>query len=744
MKRTGTTTKTLALEIEDLHQSARDAATPEAAVEFAVEARKKSLSLLNKTKPGSNVFHEVQTGYALSLLRLGIRLRDVGNLGQAEMTLLEALELYRSLDNQTYIMHSLHSLGMTYWRQLKKSESLETLLQALSLAEKPQTAISRSRILNSIGLTMADMNEPHKAIEYHKEALLLTLNEDDKLLTAQTMSFLGLAFRNTADYSSAIEYYTKSLQIFINLQDFLQIIAIYDSIGQVYFLLKRYEDALTFYLNGLSIQQEHFPNREIPGLLSNIGAVYHQLGNINLAVEYFRRAQIYFERKNEISNQAIVAMNIGIILLESKQYNDALQYFEKSLDFLTSTDSKKEIVGCLFNLGRLYSVLDIEYSIDESYKNLALDYFTRALALSEELDSLHLIYESHEELYKFHKQINNLEQALYHFEQYHQFETKVFNAESNTKLNNLHIIHQVEKSKQEAEFYRQLTIELSKKNEQLEHLNTEKNMFLGIAAHDLKNPLMNISMIARILADTDEMKMAEVREFATDIRSTSVQMFELIKNLLDVNAIESNALMITNEVFEFVPLVQRLTRLWQHRALKKEIRLVFTEPENQISCYADSMLTYQIMENLLSNAIKYSPFGTTVHVRLSMVNYDSKQNVRFEVQDEGPGITEEDKLKLFNKCARLSAHPTDGEHSTGLGLAIVKKIAEAMPQHSEGTMQVLGRLLGLVALGLLAACASAEAPAARGEAPAVRSLGEILEQSPASDWRTVDQGNLLY
>lgn len=677
MKRNGTTSKSLALEIEDLHQSARDAATPEAAVEFAVKAREKSALLLSKTKKEDENYNEVRTGYALCLLRLGIRYRDIGNLDMAEKSLLEALDLYKSLDDQTYIMHTLHSLGMTYWRQLKKNESLETLLQALSLAEKPQSVISRARILNSIGLTMADMNEYSKAIEYYKEALVLTRNEGDKHLTAQTESFLGLAYRYIADYSSSIESYTRSLHIFTELKDYPFIASTYDSIGQVYFLLKRSEDALSFYLNGLSIQQEHFPNKEIPGLLSNIGAVYHSLGDINLAVEYFRRAQIYFEQKNVVSDVAVVTMNIGIILLESKQYSEALEYFEKSLKNLIATDSKKDIVSCLFNLGRLYTELELT-APDKEYKNLAQEYLTRALILSQELDSLHLQYESHEELYKFHKKTNNLEQALYHFEQYHELETKVFNAESNTKLNNLHIIHQVEKSKQEAEFYRQLTVELSKKNEQLENLNTEKNMFLGIAAHDLKNPLMNISMIARILEDTNSMPMEEVREFATDIRSTSLQMFELIKNLLDVNAIESNALMVTSEVFEYAPLLQRLIRLWHHRAQKKDIALSVSTPEHPVYCYADSMLVYQIMENLLSNAIKYSPLNTTIHIRLYSVEYGTTPKVRFEVQDEGPGITDEDKSKLFNKFVRLSAHPTGGEHSTGLGLAIVKKITEAM------------------------------------------------------------------
>ena len=82
----------------------------------------------------------------------------------------------------------------------------------------------------------------------------------------------------------------------------------------------------------------------------------------------------------------------------------------------------------------------------------------------------------------------------------------------------------------------------------------------------------------------------------------------------------------------------------------------------------------QIFDNLLSNALKYSPQNTKVCVELSSAG----GKVRFSVCDEGPGLTEDDKQKLFGKFARLSAEPTGGEHSTGLGLSIVKKMVEMM------------------------------------------------------------------
>ena len=81
----------------------------------------------------------------------------------------------------------------------------------------------------------------------------------------------------------------------------------------------------------------------------------------------------------------------------------------------------------------------------------------------------------------------------------------------------------------------------------------------------------------------------------------------------------------------------------------------------------------EVFENLVSNAVKYSPKGKRIQVSLMQA---SEETVRIAVKDEGQGLTEADKEKLFGKFQRLSARPTGGESSTGLGLSIVKQLVE--------------------------------------------------------------------
>jgi signal transduction histidine kinase len=94
----------------------------------------------------------------------------------------------------------------------------------------------------------------------------------------------------------------------------------------------------------------------------------------------------------------------------------------------------------------------------------------------------------------------------------------------------------------------------------------------------------------------------------------------------------------------------------------------------------DSSRITQVIDNLISNAIKYSPPETQVDI--SIENKDGYAWVN--VQDKGPGLTEEDQKKLFQEFQNLSTKPTGGESSTGLGLAIVKKMVEA----HEGQLKV--------------------------------------------------------
>jgi signal transduction histidine kinase len=166
-----------------------------------------------------------------------------------------------------------------------------------------------------------------------------------------------------------------------------------------------------------------------------------------------------------------------------------------------------------------------------------------------------------------------------------------------------------------------------------------------------------------------------VKELSGEILNASARMFDLITNLLDINAIERGGIIVNIAPFDFESIARAVTENYRTRAEAKNIMMVFESESDLLYARADQNGAIQALDNLISNAVKYSPHHKNVYVTVRM---NGANRIRCEVRDEGPGLSDEDKSKLFGKFARLTAQPTGGEHSTGLGLSIVKRMIEAM------------------------------------------------------------------
>jgi len=216
---------------------------------------------------------------------------------------------------------------------------------------------------------------------------------------------------------------------------------------------------------------------------------------------------------------------------------------------------------------------------------------------------------------------------------------------------------------------------LESSNQQLAHLNQEKNEFMGMAAHDLKNPLTVIIGSAELLG-MDGLPAEQRTRLSGNILGAGKRMFQLIKDLLDANAIEQGRFTSNIERCDVRALVRECLTNNQAAVARKEITIQLQDDEALLSAFvrADRSAMTQILDNLISNAVKFSPAKTTVQLGTFVEN----GFVSIAIKDQGPGISAADQKKLFGKFTRLSAQPTGGESSTGLGLSIVKKLAEAM------------------------------------------------------------------
>ncbi len=218
-----------------------------------------------------------------------------------------------------------------------------------------------------------------------------------------------------------------------------------------------------------------------------------------------------------------------------------------------------------------------------------------------------------------------------------------------------------------------LTQDLDARNRHLVELNDLKTRFLGMAAHDMRTPLASIGGFSQILIDgASQMAEPEKEDFLTRIRNLSRQMLGMINDLLDVTVIESGQLnldLIERSLNE--TLLNRLP-LFELLADKKNI-LIDAQLETLPPMPFDECRIHQVFDNLLGNAVKFSPAGSRIVVSLDAEG----EFARVTVRDEGPGLCEADKNRLFDGFQKLNPRPTGGEKSTGLGLLIARKMVEA-------------------------------------------------------------------
>jgi two-component system, sensor histidine kinase and response regulator len=209
--------------------------------------------------------------------------------------------------------------------------------------------------------------------------------------------------------------------------------------------------------------------------------------------------------------------------------------------------------------------------------------------------------------------------------------------------------------------------------DQLRQLAEDKDELLGILTHDLHNHLGGMRMSLQVLLDrADAHRDDRLKRAAGNIRSSTLQMLAFVQEFLANSAADRGLKM------DIKPLCLNHAIMFavQHHAESARSKGIVLEYEDGsiASVAADRKALDQVLDNLISNALKFSPQGTAVRVSVQRAPHGGV----FSVQDEGPGFTDADKVRMFTRYGRLSARPTGGEPSTGLGLSIVKKLVDAM------------------------------------------------------------------
>lgn len=222
---------------------------------------------------------------------------------------------------------------------------------------------------------------------------------------------------------------------------------------------------------------------------------------------------------------------------------------------------------------------------------------------------------------------------------------------------------------------KQLQDQRSQANRELRELNTIKDKFLQIAAHDLRNPLNNIVLSIELLTRAHDKAGAPVSQFVPvteAMRTAASTMQTIVNDFLDFQALRTGTINLDFQPMSLNTAVQSVLSQYEFYATEKKVNMQVHLDPSLPTIDGDINRLMQVIANLVSNAIKFSPQGTRVGVRTRM----NDQYVMCEVIDTGPGIPEEEMDMLFKEFSRLSNKPTGGEKSSGVGLSIARQLIE--------------------------------------------------------------------
>jgi len=225
---------------------------------------------------------------------------------------------------------------------------------------------------------------------------------------------------------------------------------------------------------------------------------------------------------------------------------------------------------------------------------------------------------------------------------------------------------------------RHRTEQLAEAKARAEAANREKSRFLANMSHELRTPLSAVLGFSRLLKSGPDVTPRQQESLDIIVRSGE-HLLNLINNVLDMAKIESGRVVLEESEVDLHQLLHEIQSLMGVGAVEKGLQFTLEcAPDLPRFVAVDAGKLRQVLLNLLGNAIKYTDSGgVKLTARLACTNGAERAEIRFEVEDSGSGIPQEDCKRIFLPFVQLGSQ-VSAQAGTGLGLAICKQYVELM------------------------------------------------------------------
>jgi len=215
-------------------------------------------------------------------------------------------------------------------------------------------------------------------------------------------------------------------------------------------------------------------------------------------------------------------------------------------------------------------------------------------------------------------------------------------------------------------------ITTNKDLKQLLQLNSDKNRFISILAHDLRSPFNNLLGLSEILIeDIRKLNTDEIEDIVNNINKSAKSSFNLLENILRWARAQQGKIPFDPQILSFTNNCKDAVEVLNPISKAKNITIDYSTGDH-INVFADIDMLKTVLRNLVSNAIKFTNNGGTISITAKQID----SNITISVSDNGIGIAPDNLVKLFEMSEVITTKGTAKETGTGLGLLLCKEFVE--------------------------------------------------------------------
>lgn len=605
-----------------------------------------------------------------SYLYYGTTLKNLNRPVPAKKSFETALEYLSDGGDKELLAACYSRLAQIHLDNCDYLQAYELFTKGREIAEKISSIKVLKQIYTNIAVVFTKIGNYNKALEYTYKAIELYDEENNEQQYLLIHNNVASLYNEYGKHDKALEVLNKIIGPAADLNDSFATAIIYSELADVYMSLdsiSKAKESIEISYNHIIPDQRFFPVFLKAYIMASKGRIFKKSNMLDSALIYLEKARKIYAENGHISGESDVLSDMASIAAGRKDYKLAKRLLFRSND----------------------------HALDVNYRRLA---------------SL-----NYEQLSEIYLRENNPEKALEYYKKHIALKDSLYNEKSNNKLMDLQISYETRKKEQENTSLRDMNSlqrnyfiafavllilliivmfsryktkkkslealtgknkiisaqnkDLDTLNNQLAEANATKDKFFLILSHELLNPVKWLDNVAKMLRDNyKNMPPEEIDRALAALWQSSSTSSQLLENLLTWSKIQVGRIELTKTNVRVYELIDELKNVFLTKLVEKKIG-VSNNVDKDIILKTDRNMLYTVLRNVIDNAIKFS------HENGEVLLWSEQENetLCIIVKDQGTGIKEADKSRIFDISKSFSTFGTKREKGSGIGLILCRE-----------------------------------------------------------------------